>query len=164
MIANSVFFVKSTPLRAFIGSFWHFADIYFSKTVCISVCGGISSKSYLLPSFILNTKIHKTCSHNGFLTQSICHSENTKIKLITVMKQVLLNINVVVDATNHSKVVSWCYSYFVCFLVFTTRHFRLSLALLFVLVFLCLLPLGLGDILFLPESSVQPSKLCPLCN
>ena len=31
----------------------HFADIYFSKFVCISVCGGVSSKSYLLPSFIL---------------------------------------------------------------------------------------------------------------
>ena len=30
----------------------HFADIYFSKFVCISVCGGLSSKSYLLPTFI----------------------------------------------------------------------------------------------------------------
>ena len=33
----------------------------------------------------------------------------------------------------------------------------LSLALLFVLVFLYLLPLWLGDILFLPGSSVHPS-------
>ena len=30
----------------------HFADIYFSKSVYISVCKGVSSKSYLLPSFI----------------------------------------------------------------------------------------------------------------
>ena len=32
----------------------HFANMYFSESVCISVCGGgrVSSKSYLLPSFI----------------------------------------------------------------------------------------------------------------
>ena len=36
-----VYFVKSTPFRAFIGSFQHFVDIYFSKSVCISVYGGI---------------------------------------------------------------------------------------------------------------------------
>ena len=56
---DSASFVKSTPLRAFIGSFQHFIDIYFSKYVCISVLGvcvwggGGSSKLYLLPSFIL---------------------------------------------------------------------------------------------------------------
>ena len=33
----------------------HFADIYFSKFVCISVCGGLSSKSYLLPSFFTDS-------------------------------------------------------------------------------------------------------------
>ena len=31
----------------------HFADIYFSKSVYISIWGRISSKSYLLPSFII---------------------------------------------------------------------------------------------------------------
>ena len=39
--------MKSTALRASIG----FLQI-FSKSVCISDCGGVSIKSYLLPSFI----------------------------------------------------------------------------------------------------------------
>ena len=30
----------------------HFADIYCSKFVCISVCRGVSSKPFLLPSLI----------------------------------------------------------------------------------------------------------------
>ena len=47
----TAYFVKSSP-SAFIGSFQHFTDIYFRKSVCVSNCGGVSSKSYLLPSFI----------------------------------------------------------------------------------------------------------------
>ena len=40
-MVDTAYFVKSIPPRAFTGSFQHFADIYFSKSVCISVCGGI---------------------------------------------------------------------------------------------------------------------------
>ena len=51
-MVDIAYFVKWILPRAFIGSFKHFVDIYFSKSVSMSVCGGVSSKSYLLPSFI----------------------------------------------------------------------------------------------------------------
>ena len=58
---DTAYFVKSVlPRLSFIGSFKHFVGIYFSKSVCISACGGggrVSSKSYLLPSFIFWVRI-----------------------------------------------------------------------------------------------------------
>ena len=41
-MVDNVNFVKSAPLRAFIGSFQHFADIYLgiNKSVCISLGWG----------------------------------------------------------------------------------------------------------------------------
>ena len=41
------------------------------------------------PDVILNTELHKKkfSSHNGSLTQSMNYSENTKIKLITMINQ-----------------------------------------------------------------------------
>ena len=44
--------------------------------------------STLGPDAILNTKVYKMFgSHNGSLTRSMHHSENIKIKLITMIKQ-----------------------------------------------------------------------------
>ena len=40
-MVDTAFFVKSTRPRALIGSFQHFADIYFSKSVFISFSRGI---------------------------------------------------------------------------------------------------------------------------
>ena len=42
---------------AYINFIQHFADIYFSKSVCTSECRGVSSKSFLLPSFISNLRL-----------------------------------------------------------------------------------------------------------
>ena len=41
----------------------HFADIYFSKFVCISVYGGYQYRSYCQVSFVLigNELLHKEC-------------------------------------------------------------------------------------------------------
>ena len=41
----------------------------------------------LCPDVVLNTKIYKKFSHNGPVTQSMHLSEDTKIKLITMIKQ-----------------------------------------------------------------------------
>ena len=76
-MVDTAYIVKSTSRRAFIGSFHHFAYIYFCKSVCISNCGGVrvggggrawaeekvgvSSKSYLLPSFICHVVHVTTC-------------------------------------------------------------------------------------------------------
>ena len=66
-MVDSVYIVKSTILKAFIGSFQHFEDMlqtywrsarrslmqkkyFFDK----QYAGGVSSKSYLLPSFIID--------------------------------------------------------------------------------------------------------------
>ena len=51
----------------FVKSFQHFADIYFSKCICISVCGvGVGGiKLYLLPcqvSFVLDFFYQRTVS------------------------------------------------------------------------------------------------------
>ena len=40
MMVDTAYFVKSILPRALIGSFKHFVDIYFSKSVCISACRG----------------------------------------------------------------------------------------------------------------------------
>ena len=45
-MVGTAYFVKFIPLRASIGSFQYFADIYFSNSVCISVFGGVSSKKF----------------------------------------------------------------------------------------------------------------------
>ena len=62
--------MKSNPLRAFIGAFQYFADVCFSKSVCILVCLGV--KSYLVPSFIISCRLsylqHKNFSHQGYFT------------------------------------------------------------------------------------------------
>ena len=50
---DTVYFVKSILPRADIGSFQHFVNIYFSKSVCISVCWGYQvSGTYGQVSFI----------------------------------------------------------------------------------------------------------------
>ena len=61
------------------------------------------------PDVILNTGIYKKFgSHNGSLTLSMHHSENTKIKLITIIKQrrVLL-ANPTNTAIQSKKTTSW---------------------------------------------------------
>ena len=52
-MVDTAYIVKSTPHRAFIGSFQHFAYIYFSLYFKLQ---GVSCKSYLLPSFIFLRK------------------------------------------------------------------------------------------------------------
>ena len=46
------------------------------------------------PDVILNTEIHKMFgSHNGFLSQSMHHGENTQIKLITMKKRSTIGLS-----------------------------------------------------------------------
>ena len=45
---DTAYVVKSILPRASVGSFKHFVDIYFSTSVCISVCGGRVVYMYIL--------------------------------------------------------------------------------------------------------------------
>ena len=58
----TVYFVKSILPGAIIGSFQHFVNIYFSKSVCIQFAAGSNSKSYLLQSFILPANDHENAA------------------------------------------------------------------------------------------------------
>ena len=55
------------------------ADIYFSKSVCISVYRGVSSKSYLPPSFIVH------CLDN--ITLVLVKSKVSRLQLVSVAEQ-----------------------------------------------------------------------------
>ena len=76
----------------------------------------LSTDFILGPDVILNTKIHKTFgSHNGPLTQSMHHSENTKIKLITMIKQRRV-LNLLNTYLGQGKLLSHTYT------ILTTIH------------------------------------------
>ena len=49
IMTNSTYFVKSTPLRAFIGSFQHFAEML--QTYWRYVCGSLMLKKYFLTNW-----------------------------------------------------------------------------------------------------------------
>ena len=53
-MVDTAYFVKLILPRAFTGSFKHFVDIYVSKSVCISVCGGYQ----VSPTYLLTAKFH----------------------------------------------------------------------------------------------------------